>query len=160
MVQIRIFDILYDNNVCNLIYMEDMTKVYRDIRHERAQMNLQIANSCIQEELEAPLRTSTVLSKELLKDCSQKQEFMIKTIHFSACLVAMLISNMKEFQNIKQGEFAVRSKHLNPVKCLEKVIQTHSIQAQSFRCNIVIKPPPQEEESAPMLVMADSERIQ
>ena len=36
MVQIRIFDILYDDNVCNLIYMEDMTKVYRYVRHERA----------------------------------------------------------------------------------------------------------------------------
>ena len=35
-VGIRIFDILYDDQVCSLVFMEDMTQFQQELRSEQA----------------------------------------------------------------------------------------------------------------------------
>ena len=53
-VRIKILDVLFDDRVCSLVYMQDLTQINHDIEIEKAHENLQMANTQISEELQAP----------------------------------------------------------------------------------------------------------
>ena len=43
-VQIEILDILFNEQVCNLVYMQDVTQIYKEIERKKAQENIILAN--------------------------------------------------------------------------------------------------------------------
>ena len=43
-VQIEILDILFNEQVCNLVYMQDVTDIYKEIERKKAQENIILAN--------------------------------------------------------------------------------------------------------------------
>ena len=45
-VQIQVLDVLYNNEVCNLIYMQDVTKLVDESMREKAQDRLKLVNEC------------------------------------------------------------------------------------------------------------------
>ena len=53
-VQVKILEVLFNDQVCNLVYMQDLTQVYLNKEREKTHENLQIANACISEEIQAP----------------------------------------------------------------------------------------------------------
>ena len=96
-MQVRVFDILFDDQVCSLVYMQDMTKFSSELTREKAQLYLSIANQCITEELQTPLQAANVLTDELLRNCSEDQQQMLQAVYYASCQMALLISNMQEF---------------------------------------------------------------
>lgn len=44
-VSINILDVLYDEQICNLVYMQDITQINHDIEKEKMLENLQMANT-------------------------------------------------------------------------------------------------------------------
>ena len=65
-VQIKLLDILYDDKVCNLVYMQDVTQVYREHEREKAHENILMASACTSQELQAPQQTIIMLTKQLI----------------------------------------------------------------------------------------------
>ena len=53
-VQIKVIEVLYNDQVCNLVYMHDLTQLYKETELEKTQENLLLANACISEEFQAP----------------------------------------------------------------------------------------------------------
>ena len=53
-MKVRIFEALFNDQVCNLVYIQDLTLFYRDIENEKKSEKLLIANACISEELDVP----------------------------------------------------------------------------------------------------------
>ncbi len=72
-VQIRILDVLFADQDCTLIYMHDLTKFVAKQRHDLAHQHLLMANSHVRDEIQAPQKSISILSKNLMKDCNQSQ---------------------------------------------------------------------------------------
>ena len=53
-VKIRIFDVFYNEQVCSLVHIQDLTLFYRDVENEKKNEKLLTANACISEELAVP----------------------------------------------------------------------------------------------------------
>ena len=53
-MKIRIFEVLFNDQVCNLVYIQDLSLFYRDIENEEKNEKLLIANASISEELAVP----------------------------------------------------------------------------------------------------------
>ena len=45
-VQIKILDILFDDQLCNLVYMQDVSQVYKEHEREKAHENILMASAC------------------------------------------------------------------------------------------------------------------
>ena len=116
-VQIRIFDILYDDQVCNLVYMEDMTSFYQSVQSEKAQQYFFKATQCITEELQTTLKSTESFPQELQKHCPESQSWMLKSLQFTSSQLALQISNLKEFQTLNKpmedAAFTVQERPFN-----------------------------------------------
>ena len=44
-VSFKILDVLFDEQVCNLVYMQDLSEVYKEQEREKARENILKANS-------------------------------------------------------------------------------------------------------------------
>ena len=48
---------LFDEQVCNLVYMQDLTEVYKEQEREKARENILKANFYTSQKLQAPQQT-------------------------------------------------------------------------------------------------------
>lgn len=53
-VQIKILDILFDDQVCSLLYMQDLTKFKEDTDRDKRTENLMKASHVISDKIKAP----------------------------------------------------------------------------------------------------------
>ena len=79
-MKVRIFEVIYNEQVCNLIYIQDLTLFYRDVENEKKNEKLLIANACISEELAVPQKTVIMLSKQLIETCHECQRETLQAI--------------------------------------------------------------------------------
>ena len=50
-MRIRVLDVVFDNQVCSLVYMQDLTQFDKDNRQAERNTLLTLANACTTEEL-------------------------------------------------------------------------------------------------------------
>ena len=53
-VSVSVIDVLYNNELCSLVYMQDLTQFTKENEHQKVQEVIQTASTCINEELQAP----------------------------------------------------------------------------------------------------------
>ena len=53
-VNIKMLDVLYDNQVCKLVYMTDLTSIIKENERSQAEQNLLKVSNWICDELETP----------------------------------------------------------------------------------------------------------
>ena len=71
MVQIAILDVLFDNQVCNLVYMQDLTEIAKKNNKEKGQESLQMVNKSIADNIQVPQQTIIMLTQQLLESCNE-----------------------------------------------------------------------------------------
>ena len=83
-MRIKIFDALFDDEVCNLVYMQDISQVMREGDIEMAQR----VNECISKQLRVPQQIITQLIGQLVKgNCTEEQRETLKGIQISTRLM-------------------------------------------------------------------------
>ena len=71
---------MFNDQVCNLVYIQDLTLFYRDVENEKKNEKLLIANACISEELAVPQKAVIMLSKQLIETCHESQSETLQAI--------------------------------------------------------------------------------
>ena len=75
-VQIKILDILFDDQVCYLVYMQDLTKFVEDGKKEKQTEDLLKASHFISSNIQVPQQTIIMLAQNMidgLKDSQQRE---------------------------------------------------------------------------------------
>lgn len=81
-VQIKILDVLYNDQVCDLIYMQDITKVYREQEVAKTRENILMATYFTSQELQAPQQTILFLTKQLIENCEERHRETLEAIEY------------------------------------------------------------------------------
>ena len=91
-------DILFDDQVCSLVYMTDLAKEIEEGEHKQTQESLLKASSWICRELQAASQeTILMLVGHLLENCTEENREALEGIQFGIKLLQLLLSNMVEF---------------------------------------------------------------
>lgn len=79
-MQIKLLDILYDDQVCSLVYMWDLTKFYRNQQHDKTQQKLMLASSWMLENMKGPQQSLSILTEQMLAGCRDDQREALQAI--------------------------------------------------------------------------------
>lgn len=122
-VQVKLLDVLFAEEVCNLVYMQDITSLFRNRERQRTQENLLIANSFTQNELKNPQKMILFLTDRLIESCDEKHREALEAIQHATNLMHLHVSNFTDFQLIKYDAFAAEDKVLSPSESIKSVIK-------------------------------------
>ena len=117
-MQIEIVDILYNEQVCNLIYMQDVTEIYKDHERKKAQENIILANFYTSRKLQAPQQTILALLKHLTENCDARHRMLLESITYGVGLMNLFFSNFTDFQLLKFNEFNAHKQVFNAIESL------------------------------------------
>ena len=80
LVQIKVLDVLYDDQICNLVYMQDITNVYQEEERKKMQENILMANAYTSKQLQGPQETILILTKQLIENCLESNREQLQAI--------------------------------------------------------------------------------
>ena len=128
-MQIKTLDVLYDEQVCNLVYMQDISTVYKEEERSKTLDNILMANAYTSKELQGPQQTILTMSNYLIQNCEEKHREMLETIKFCTKIMHLHVSNLVNFQLLKYDAFVVQEKILNTVDEIKDAVRTLSVAA-------------------------------
>ena len=59
---VKVLDILYNNELCSLVYIQDLTQFVKDNERQKVEDSLQVATTCVSEGLQVPQQTIIMLT--------------------------------------------------------------------------------------------------
>lgn len=130
LVQIKVLDVIFDEDVCNLVYIRDVTKTYREKRHERFLDSMLVANQFCIAELQNNHRTLQYMTQQLLNNSSVKSQGILRAISYGNLLNHLIASNLTEYQLLQSNNFIVKQKVLDEATIQHDVIDVLQSGAQ------------------------------
>ena len=70
-VCVKVLDVIFEDEVCSLIYMQDLTQFHKEKDKDKVRDNLSFANACVSEEIQAPQETIIMLTQQLIEECTE-----------------------------------------------------------------------------------------
>ena len=67
-VQIKVLDVLFNDQVCNLVFIKDITYVYEKQEQQKTYEHIIMANDYTSKQLQEPLQNILTLTKQLVDD--------------------------------------------------------------------------------------------
>lgn len=86
-VRIKIFDILFDDGICSLVWMQDLTKFGQESEDHLQKEEYLTASKSISERIKLPQETIITLTRQLLDTCSKEQAEVLKVIELETRMV-------------------------------------------------------------------------
>jgi signal transduction histidine kinase len=88
---------IFDNKECLMVIIEDLTTAQNLDRERQKNESLQIAQACISHEMKTPLRTMSMYSDYMLKNCTPDQLGMLRSIKTGSQLMLFNVMNTLDF---------------------------------------------------------------
>jgi len=99
-VEIKQKDIVYNNQQCSMLIMNDMTAFAKLDQERMNNVSLQRTNACISHEIITPLRTIELMCKKLLPECTSKMSKVIHSILNGAKFMEFSVRNTLKFSRM------------------------------------------------------------
>ena len=110
---------IYDNEECQMVIIDDLTTAENLDRERQKNESLQIAQACISHEMKTPLRTISMYSDYLLKDCTTEQERMLQSIKTGSQLMLFNVMNTLDFAQLEKGSLSECSEEFSVINMLQ-----------------------------------------
>jgi len=102
-VQIKYKDIVYDDQVCSMLIIIDMT-AYSKLEKERVHnKSLKITNACISHQIMTPLQTIELLCRVLICSVAERQAKIVQRVLNGAKFISFNVNNILSFQRMQHG---------------------------------------------------------
>ena len=94
-------DVLYNNTVCNLVYMTDLTDVLKESEEKLARRNCLAISKWVTKDLQLPQETALTLVESLMSEVSLQQRDTLERINYGIRLMQMQVFNLIEYQTMR-----------------------------------------------------------
>ena len=121
-------DVLFDNQVCSLVYMTDLTQIIAESKKSLDQEKLLQASE-ISEQLQMPQEAIILLLDQLSKTCTDDQKRILEGVYMGTRHMKLLIMNFINFQELKSNMFNSNEKICVFKEAVISVINNHKINA-------------------------------
>ena len=132
------FDVLYNNRICNLVYMQDLPKDDADSEAERQPILVPAASAT--SELIVPLQEIVALLEHLLAKCQNNQREALQTIIFGAHKVDLFVRSLALNQSLKTKTFSPLSARFPIKEALKKFVQLYQFHANQKNIELALSP--------------------
>jgi signal transduction histidine kinase len=110
---------IYDNEECQMVIIDDLTTAENLDRERQKNESLQIAQACISHEMKTPLRTISMYSDYLLKNCTTEQQQMLESIKTGSQLMLFNVMNTLDFAQLEKGSLSECSEEFSVINMLQ-----------------------------------------
>lgn len=154
-VTIKIMDILFNDKVASLVYMQDLTKFVKENETIQQTEKLLKASKCISERIKMPQQTLIMLTKQLIDSCAEEQRETLQAIEYGTRMVQLLVQDLTDLQKLKYETFELQKTEFCTNNVLEEIVNINKIQAEQSEVTFNIEI----DETTPAKVIVDSERV-
>ena len=94
-------DVLFDNQVCSLVYMTDLTQIIEESKQSADQeLQMMPARGWTSEQIHSSLETVNILVDQLFTTCTDEQRKILEGVYLSSKLIKLLVMNLNDLQAI------------------------------------------------------------